>query len=426
MSSHATTVPAAALPAETATAPAAGKALVIGLIGLALTAVGLAVSPAAHVALSYLVGITYWTAIAIGFLLWVLIHHIVDASWSVVIRRQWEHGLSAFKWLAILFLPLVLASLFYQRDLIWPWMDLNHAIHGGHTVGHDPLYLKKEGFLSTNGFLIGTFGSFLLWIWISARLRKASVAQDADGDVKWTFMNRKTAAFGIPIAAFSLTAISIFWVKSLEYHWFSTMYGVWFFANCMRGALGISVLIMVWLWKRGDYQGILNKNHWHSIGMWMLAFTVFWAYVTFSQYFLIWNANVPEETFWYNLREVNHDGTPNQWKYVGIYGILFGHFFIPFFALLSYRFKVTPHIIRRIALWILAIILLDMCYNVLPALKDEHGDSLPFFSIRILWVLTSVVGIGGICAWAYLRSFPTTKLIPIRDPRVGESLTHHD
>lgn len=426
MSSHVTTAPAAALPADHTAAPAAGKALVIGLIGLALTGVGLIISPAAEIALSYLVAMTFWTAIAIGFLLWVLIHHITDASWSVVIRRQWEHGLSAFIWLAILFLPLVLASLFYQRDLIWPWMNPEHVNHGGHAVGHDPLYLKKSGFLGTKGFLLGTFGSFLLYIWISARLRKASMTQDVDGDPRWTLMSRKTAAFGIPIAAFSLTAISIFWVKSLEYHWFSTMYGVWFFANCMRGALSISVLIMVWLWKRGDYQGVLNKNHWHSIGMWMLAFTVFWAYVTFSQYFLIWNANVPEETFWYNLREVNHDGSPNQWKWIGIIGILFGHFFIPFFALLSYRFKVTPHIIRRIAIWILAIVLLDMCYNILPALKDEHGDPLPFFSIRILWVLTAVIGVGGVCAWAYLRSFPTAKLIPIRDPRIGESLTYHD
>jgi len=157
----------------------------------------------------------------------------------------------------------------------------------------------------------------------------------------------------------------------------------------------------------------------------MLAFTVFWAYVTFSQYFLIWNANVPEETFWYNLRELNHDGTTNQWWYVGLL-ILFGHFVIPFCALLSYRFKVTPHIIRRIAYWVLTIILIDICYNVLPALKDEHGDSLPFLSINLLWVLTSVIGVGGVCIWAYLRSFPTTKLIPIRDPRIGECLTHHE
>lgn len=426
MSSHAATAPAAGLPADHSSAALAGKALTLGFVGLALTAVGIFVSGASKVAMSYLVGLTYWTAITIGMLLLVLIHHIFDASWSVVIRRQFEHGLAAFKWLGILFLPLILASLFYQRDLIWPWMNPGHEIHGGHTVGHDPLYLKKEGFLNLNAFVIGTAGFFLLWMWLSARLRKASFSQDSDGDVKWTRMNRQTAAFGIPIAALTLTAAAIFWVKSLEYHWFSTMYGVWFFANCVRGALCCGVLIMVWLWTRGDYRGVLNKNHYHSIGMLMLAFTVFWAYVTFSQYFLIWNANVPEETFWYNLREVNHDGSPNQWKWVGIYGILFGHFFIPFFALLSYRFKVTPHIIRRIALWNLSIILLDMCYNILPALKDEHGDSLPFLSINLLWVATSVVGVGGVCVWAYLRSFPTAKLIPIRDPRIGESLTYHE
>ena len=147
--------------------------------------------------------------------------------------------------------------------------------------------------------------------------------------------------------------------------------------------------------------------------------------MTFSQYFLIWNANVPEETFWYNLRELNHDGSTNQWWYVGLV-ILFGHFFLPFFWLLSYRYKVTKHIIRRIAFWNLSIILIDICYNILPVLKDSHGDALPFLSLNLIWVLTSVVGVGGICVWAYLRSFPTAKLIPIRDPRILESLTHHE
>lgn len=425
MSSHAATASAAAVPADSSSASAAGKALGIGLVGLGLTAAGIFISGAPKVAMSYLVGITYWTAITIGMLLLVLIHHIVDASWSVVIRRQFEHGLSAFKWLAVLFVPLVLASLFYQHDLIWPWMNSEHVIHGGHTVGHDPLYVKKSGFLNTTTFTIGTFGSFLLWMWLSARLRKASFTQDSDGDVKWTFMNRKTAAFGLPIAAFSLTAIAIFWVKSLEYHWFSTMYGVWFFANCVRGALAIGVLIMIWLWNRGDYKGVLNTNHFYSIGMLAFAFTVFWAYVTFSQYFLIWNANVPEETFWYNLRELNHDGSTNQWWYVGLV-ILFGHFFVPFLYLLSYKHKIVHSKIKPIMIWILAVILIDLCYNILPALKDEHGDSLPFLSFHLVWVLTSVIGVGGVWVWAYLKSLPGTKLIPIRDPRIGESLTHHE
>jgi hypothetical protein len=159
----------------------------------------------------------------------------------------------------------------------------------------------------------------------------------------------------------------------------------------------------------------------------MLALTIFWGYVTFSQYFLIWNANVPEETFWYNIRELNHDGSPNQWKWVGIIAILFGHFVVPFCLLLSYRFKVTHRIIRRIACWILLTIIVDLCYNILPALKDPTtGDPLPFLSVHLIWVLTSVIGVGGICAWAYLKSLPTTKLIPIRDPRIVECLTHHE
>ncbi len=424
MSTHAASV-STPLVAPASPASSANKALVIGAAGLALTAIGVVVSSDAHgVAMSYLVGVTYWTAITIGMLMLTLIHHIVDASWSVVIRRQWEHWLAAFKWLFVLFLPLLVFA-WLKPGFVWPWMDLNHELHGHGTVGTDVLYQKKAGFLNLNMFTGMTLAFFGIWVWVSARLRKASFAQDADGDVKWTFMNRKTAAFGLPLGALTLTFAAIYWVKSLEYHWFSTMYGVWFFANCVRGALSISVLIMLWLWARGDYKGVLNTNHLYSAGQLVFAFTVFWAYVTFSQYFLIWNANVPEETFWYNLRELNHDGTTNQWKWVGML-ILFGHFFVPFLYLLSYKHKVVHAKVRPIVIWILGIILVDMCYNILPVLKDEHGDSLPFLSVNLVWVLTSVAGVGGVCVWAYLRSFPSTKLIPIRDPRIGESLTHHE
>jgi hypothetical protein len=423
-SNHAATAPAADS-APTSTAASANKALTIGIVGLVLTVIGIAISPDKHgPVMSYLVGITYCTAIVIGMLMLILIHHIVDASWSVVIRRQFEHFLSAFKWLFVLFLPLLIFA-WIKPGFVWPWMDLGHQLHGHGTVGADILYQKKAGFLNLGMFTGMTLAFFAGWVFLSWRLRTASFSQDADGDPKWTFMNRKTAAFGLPIGALTLTFASIYWVKSLEYHWFSTMYGVWFFANCVRGALSVGVLIMLWLWNRGDFKGILNKNHFYSIGMLAFAFTVFWAYVTFSQYFLIWNANVPEETFWYNLREVNHDGSTSQWWYVGLV-ILFGHFFVPFLYLLSYKHKVVHSKIKPIVIWILGVILIDMCYNILPALKNDHGDSLPFLSINLLWVLTSVVGIGGVCVWSYLKSFPTAKLIPIRDPRITESLTYHE
>jgi hypothetical protein len=347
-----------------------------------------------------------------------MIHHIVDAGWSTVIRRQFEHGTTAFFWLFILFLPL-LASIWLKPGFIWPWMDSTHILHGTHTVGDDPLYLKKASFLNRNMFTGMTLAFFAGWIWLSSRLRKASFTQDGDGAAKWTFMNRKTAAFGIPINALALSFAAIFWMKSLEYHWFSTMYGVWFFANCMRAALAMGVVITFWLYHRGDYKGIFNTNQLHCLVALAFAFVVFWAYVTFSQYFLIWNANVPEETFWYNIRE------HGDWIYVGML-LLFGHFFVPFLSWLSYRRKSTLKPALVISVWVATIILVDLCYNVLPALKDEHDQPLPFLSVRLLWVLSSVIGVGGICIWSYLRSFATAKIIPIRDPRIVESLTHHE
>jgi hypothetical protein len=396
----------------------ANKFLGAGLAGLAVTALGLFVAEPQALALSYLVGVAYWTAVCIGMLLLVLIHHIVDAGWSTVIRRQFEHGLSAFKWLGLLFLPLLICA-WMKPGLIWPWMDKLHVLHGTHTVGDDPLYLKKAAFLNLPMFTFMTAGFFIVWIGLSWRLRKASFAQDTDGDAKWTFMNRKTAAFGIPLTALALSFAAIYWMKSLEYHWFSTMYGVWFFANCMRAGMAFGVVITWWLVTRGDYKGIFNTNQLHCLVALAYAFVVFWAYVTFSQYFLIWNANVPEETFWYNIRE------HGDWLWVGML-LLFGHFFVPFLLWLSYRRKSTLKPALLISLWVAFIILVDICYNVLPALKDANDEPLPFLSFNLFWVLTSVIGVGGICVWAYLKSFPTAKLIPIRDPRIVESLTHHE
>lgn len=409
-------------------APKTTTALGLGLGGIALTLVGFFVDKPATVASSWLIGLTFWTGIALGVLLLVMIHHIFDAGWSTVIRRQFEHVIAVFPWLLLLFVPLLVIA-WTNPTLLWKWMDpaFDLAQVGGHgTVGEDPLWVKKAAFLNRDFFTGASIFSFLAWWFLASRFRRNSFSQDKDGDLKWTHSSRKWSAAGIPLTAVTLTVCIILWVKSMEYHWFSTMYGVWFFAGCMRAALSLGVVLMVWLYARGDFKGILNNNHLHSIGQLMLAFTVFWAYVTFSQYFLIWNANIPEETFWYNLREINADGTANQWKWIGIIGILFGHFFVPFLFLLSYRHKVSHRHMRFVSIWILTVIFLDLCYNILPVLKDTHGNALPFFSLNLVWTLSATIGVGGICVWAYLRSFPGAKLIPIRDPRIKECLTHHE
>ena len=425
MSTHAASAPMV-LPDAAPAANNANKALGVGLVGIVLTGLGLLVpGNASAVAVAWLVGVVFWTAIAIGMLLLIMIHHLTDAGWSVALRRQFEHGLAGFKWLLLLFLPLLLASLCGAGDIVWPWGNLNHVLHAGETVGQDPLYQHKSPVLNVQTFSVITVLLFSFWIWISARLRKASFAQDLDGDIKWTHMNYATSASGIALTALTLTAGAFCWIMSLEYHWASTIYGMWFFSDCIRGALSVGVLVQLWLYVRGDFKGILNKKHLHSTGMWVHAFTAFWAYVAVSQYILIWSANIPEETFWYNIRELNHDGSINQWRYVGL-ALVYCHFLVPFLLLLSYKNKIIPARIAPIAFWILGTVLLDLVYNIVPVLKDAHGNAQPFVSLTLVWIATSVIGVGGVVVWSYLKSFGSTKLIPIRDPRIVECLTHHE
>ena len=401
-------------------APRPGLALGIGLAGIDLTVAGFFVADPRSVAFSWLLAVGYWTFIALGMLMMIMIHHMFDASWGVVILRQFEHGLAAFKWLLLLFLPLLALSAYLKPGLVWLWMNPQLALAGTHeTVGEDILFIKKSGYLNVGFFTLRLVIYFAVWIGLAWLMRRNSFRQDADGDPKWTLSNRFWSGVGLPLGGLTITFAAIDWFKSLEYHWFSTIYGVYFFATGVRGALACGVLIMLWLHRRGDYRGILNNNHLHSIGQLMLTFTVFWAYIAFSQYFLIWNANVPEETFYFNLRE------HGDWYWVGM-ALLFLYFVFPFCFLLSYRYKLEHGRAKFIAWWILVMLFVDVAFNSLPALRDTDGFPRPFFSSALLWQFTALVGVGGICVWAYLRSFATTKLIPIRDPRIAECLTHHE
>lgn len=414
---------AQAIPAASAAAPASAKAamlpLIVGLAGIAVAATGFFVSDPKKIAASWLVACIFFLSITLGMLFLVMIHHIFDSGWSTVLRRQLEHGISAFTWLALLFLPLVLLSWFYKPDLVWKWMNpaFDLATIGGQgTVGDDLLWVKKTGYLNIEFFTIRYALFFGSWILLAYIFRRNSFSQDGDGDPGWTFSSRKWAAGGLFLASLTSTFAAFDWLMSLEYHWFSTIYGVWFFASAVRAALSVSALIFIYLIARQG-RGVIKPVHLYDIGKLMFAFTVFWAYIAFSQYFLIWNANIPEETFWYNIRETGN------WKWVG-YAILFGHFAVPFVYLLSYRAKVNPARLAPVAVWILAFVLLDLFFNIMPFKKDAAGVPLPF-GISI-WDVSALVGVGGIWLWSYIRSFGTTKLIPIRDPRIVESLEHRE
>jgi len=407
--------------------------LIAGLVLIALSLAGLLVGSTEDPGrpfVGWILGISFWLSILIGMLFLMMIWWMFDSGWSVVIRRQMEHAISAFPYLGLIFLPLIVYSLIYGASdkVPWIWMNADALVPGGHgTVESDVLYVHKSPLLNTGFFVVRFAIYFIVWSGLAYLFRKWSFDMDRTGNHNNIHNARKLAAVGLFICAFATTFAAIDWFKSLNYHWFSTMYGIWFFAASMRAALSATVLGMFYMITREDgLKHILKPAHFYLMGCIMLAFTVFWAYISFCQYFLIYNANIPEETFWYNMREVNHDGSKNSWWWVSL-GLIFCHFFVPFLYLLWYKNKFATRL-RNIAIWILVFHLLDLYWNIVPQklATDSHGG----YTVRqfgINWMdVTMFLGVGAIVIWAFLRSASRERPIPIRDPRIKESINCHE
>ncbi len=408
-------------------------ALIVGFIGLALAGIGLLSGLGNHdprPLFSWLIGIAFWLSIAVGMLFLVMIWYVFHARWPTLIRRQCEHGLAVFPWLGLLFLPLILIPVLSgDPGILWKWMDPGYTIPGQVTVGNDPLYLAKSAYLNVGSFIVRAVAIFGVFILLASLLRKWSFDMDRTGNLANFHRARVLSAVGLFLLAGASTLGAIDWFKSLEYHWFSTMYGVWFFAASVRAALSAILLICIVLAAKGYLKGLLRQAHRYDIGCMMLAFTVFWAYISFSQYFLIYSANIPEETFWYNIREKNMDGSLNSWWWVSM-ALIFLHFFLPFFLLLGYKTKV---ILRRsvfVAVWILVFHLLDLYWNILPGKLNVAGANGYAYTVRQFSVtfydLAALVGIGGVCVWAFTRSMRQAEPIPVRDPNIARSLNYHE
>ncbi|HCR28522.1 MAG TPA: hypothetical protein DIV79_00710 [Opitutae bacterium] len=395
------------------------KWLTIGILGLAISLIGFLVDTQIA-AWSYLIGLIFVTSIAIGMLFLVMIHHIFDAYWSVIVRRQAEHYLSALPYLGILFIPLFALTYLKDQGLIWLWMDQSASLHGHGTVASDILYQKKTWWLSESFFWFRAVFCFAVWIYFARTFRRNSFSQDSDGSLNHTYSSRNHAAAGLILVALTWTAAAFDWIMSLEYHWFSTMFGVWMFASAMRAALAVMILTCAFLVAKGPLKGIFNTKHLHDVSTLAFAFTVFWAYITFSQYFLIWNANIPEETFWFNDRE------QGIWWPISMI-LIFGYFLFPFLYMLQFPLKTNYQSMTFMAIWLLSMNLLDVFFNILPSLKDSHGEPFQMFSspLNVLWYIGGVLGAGGILLWAYWSSYGNTKIIPIRDPRIEECLNHN-
>ena len=366
----------------------------VGVVGL-LATLGLALHNREQFAFSWLFAFIYFFTICVGALFWTLVHHATDAEWSVLVRRQLENVAALIPVLAIFFF----ATVFINAPILYKWWTMHH--------GDSELLDKKSAFLNPLAFTIRALIYFGALGFLAYRNRENSVGQDADGNPAFTIKMRRLAFMGIPALALSLTFASVDWLMSLDFHWQSTMWGVYLFAGGAGSAMCLLVLIVTAL-KSAGYLKLVNTEHYHIMGKLMLAFCVFWAYIGFSQYMLIWYANMPEETSYYIRR------TTETWWYLSL-GLVVFRFFLPFPFLLFQGSKKNPKYLCIVAAWILAMQLLDMYIIVMPMLH-QTGVSLSLLDI------TTVLGIGGILGFFFLNRLPKTNLFPIRDPRIQESI----
>lgn len=368
-------------------------------VALALLALGLAawggVACAKQFAFSWLFAFAFFFTICAGSLFWVLVHHAVDADWSVVVRRQLENVAWLFPIVALLFIPIVL-----NAPTLFKWMKI--------APGEDVLldgkaaYLNVPFFWFRAAFYLGFFSiaAFLL--------RRNSVRQDKDGDARHTWSSRKMVFPMIPLFAISLTFGAVDWLMGLDYHWFSTMWGVYIFAGSALSSMCVLVLLVTALRSAGYLDGIVSIEHYHIMGKLMLAFTVFWAYIGFSQYMLIWYANIPEETTYFLRRNTG------SWNTLNIIMVI-GHFFLPFVVLLFQGTKKRPPLLCAVAVWILLMHMLDMYIIVLPT-YHKAGASPHWLD------LVCLLAIGATLASVFMKRLGDTPLWPLRDPRLKRSI----
>jgi hypothetical protein len=367
---------------------------VIAFVALALCGAGAAIDPK-QFSFSWLFAFGFFFTLCAGCFFWTIVHYATDAEWTVVVRRQLENIAVLVAVLAIFFIPIL-----FLRQHLYEWMNI--------APGKEANLDSKRAYLNLNFFILRAAFFLGFFIIASQLLRRFSVRQDKDGNPQFTIRLRKVAFASLPLFALCLTFGAFDWLMSLNYRWFSTMFGVYIFAGAAGSSMALLVLVIAALQRAGYLKNVVTLEHYHIMGKWMFAFCVFWAYIGFGQYMLIWYANIPEETQYYLTRN-----TESWWNLSML--LVIGRFFGPFAILLLQSIKKHPRQLCYVAAWILVMQMLDIYLVVLPAL---HGTGLHVS----IWDFAALIAIGATLAFVYLRIVGKTSLFPVRDPRLIESL----
>jgi hypothetical protein len=367
-------------------------AALLGAVGCAILGIG---NPKQFF-FSWLVSFLFFLSLALGGLFFVLIQYASQGGWGIVLRRIGETIFATIPVMAALFLPLLLGL----HDL-YEW---THA----EALDHDALLRWKAPYLNVPFFLIRAALFFGIWSFIAILYYRGSRGQDATGDHAVSARLRRLAGPSLIVLALTQTFASIDWIMSLTPHWYSTMFGVYFFAGSFVGFIALLSVVAVAMRGAGLLDTVISPEHLHDIGKFLFAFTAFWAYIAFSQFFLMWYANMPEETIFYKAR------LTGSWKTVSIL-LMVGHFAVPFLYLMGRDVKRRGLTLAIGGAWLLAMHFVDLYWQVMPTL---HPTGLSPALLDVAAFLT----VGGCFVAAAGWLMRKQALVPVRDPRLAESL----
>ncbi len=353
---------------------------------------------------AYLTAFMYCLTLSIGSLFFVLIQHLCRAGWSVVVRRVAELMMIMVIPLAILFLPILAAAVGGE---LYDWNVEGYAEEHGVSA---EIWEQKERWLNPTWFTIRSVIYLAIWSGLAVWYFRGSRDQDETGNVALT--ERMQAASGPAVIAFAFcTTFAAFdWMMSLAPMWFSTMFGVYVFTGAVLSAhCAITVLTFV-LQRTGAMRDEVTAEHYHDLGKLIFGFICFWGYIAFSQYMLIWYGNIPEETVWFYTRRVA------PWGAVSL-ALIVLHWAVPLFGTMSRHVRRRPNVMFFWALYILVFHYIDLHWVVMPEAGHGFGGA-----VGIVSSLLCLLGMVALMVGLMLRVAGGAKVVPVRDPRLGESL----
>jgi len=332
----------------------ARRALLGAAAGAVLLLLGFVIHGGREFFQAYLYAFLIFTGLSLGCMALLMLQHLVGGAWGALIRRPLEAGARLLPLMAVLFIPVV-----FGMGSLYEWLD------AGWRQRHADMTFKLW-WLTREGFILRGVIYFVLWILLSFVLVRWSDEQDRTGD-PWVF--RRMQLFsgpGLVVYVATVTFASVDWAMSLDPTWVSTMYGLLFVVGQALTTLALVVLLLTLVYERRPFHGVVTIGHFHDLGNLLLAFVMLWAYLNFSQFLIIWQGNVAEETPYYIAR--THGG----WKYVGLALVLF-HWFVPFVLLLWRQTKRNPRALAGVALAVLVMRLLDMLWLLGPSFPRDAG-----------------------------------------------------